>query len=142
MEHEVILVSAVRASAHGAAGSGFLSDARRLNVLLTRVRRGLTLTHPLTTHFFTLKYGGENLGTSDVRRADYAMLHVCLIELHLRFFISKSVELTFQETSSATVHSLHLLRPHGEDQFLVFGQLFGELWLRLELVPHDQGPRA
>ena len=45
MEYEVLLVSTVRASSGVASGStlGFLSDGRRLNVLLTRARRGLIL---------------------------------------------------------------------------------------------------
>lgn len=45
MEYEVLLVSTVRASSGVASGTplGFLSDSRRLNVLLTRARRGLIL---------------------------------------------------------------------------------------------------
>ncbi len=58
MEHEVILVSAVRASAHGAAGAGFLSDARRLNVLLTRARRGLLLVGHAATLLCDPAWGG------------------------------------------------------------------------------------
>lgn len=58
MEHEVILVSAVRASAHGAAGAGFLSDARRLNVLLTRARRGLLLVGHVATLLRDPAWGG------------------------------------------------------------------------------------
>ena len=58
MEHEVILVSAVRASAYGAAGAGFLSDPRRLNVLLTRARRGLLLVGHVATLLHDPAWGG------------------------------------------------------------------------------------
>ena len=58
MEHEVILVSAVRASRHGMAGAGFLSDVRRLNVLLTRARRGLLLVGHIATLLRDPAWGG------------------------------------------------------------------------------------
>ena len=48
-ECDVIIVSTVRSSAHGAGGVGFLNDRRRLNVLLTRARCGLLLVGHIAT---------------------------------------------------------------------------------------------
>ena len=42
-EYDVVVVSAVRGSAGGAGGAGFLADRPRLNVLLTRARMGLVI---------------------------------------------------------------------------------------------------
>jgi senataxin len=43
-EKDVCIFSVVRAPAHG-RGLGFVADARRINVGLTRARQGITLVH-------------------------------------------------------------------------------------------------
>ena len=69
-EKEAILVSCVRAQEAGAAGArqqraeiGFLADGRRMNVALTRARRGLIVAcHPHTLRAAALQSGSSGNG--------------------------------------------------------------------------------
>ena len=88
-EKEAILVSCVRAQEAGAAGArqqraeiGFLADGRRMNVALTRARRGLIVAcHPHTLRAAALQSGSGNGGQQPAQqRGDGAQCLAALLD--------------------------------------------------------------